>query len=135
MHNLFLGLIKEHFQGVLGYNPSGQPYYDLNSGKELFHIDLPESPYNPLPTTFEEQSSVWKIIAWLQTPFDFDQSDHVAMKQTVKRWSNVHLASLIYVAKGLGCVSMTVDTKGKDTALPLPVRSLKKVHIAEQLFD
>ncbi|KAH0578097.1 hypothetical protein H2248_005527 [Termitomyces sp. 'cryptogamus'] len=57
------------------------------------------------------------------------------MKQTVKRWSNVHLASLIYIAKGVGCISMTVDAKGKDTALPLPVKSLKKVHVAEQLLN
>ncbi|KAG5334202.1 hypothetical protein C0989_004047, partial [Termitomyces sp. Mn162] len=57
------------------------------------------------------------------------------MKQTIKWWSNAHLASLIYVAKGVHCVSSTVDAKGKDTSLPLAVKALKKVHIAEQLLD
>lgn len=135
MHNLFLGLVKEHFLGVLGYNPSARLRGQPNPGEELLHVKISESRENPLPTTHQEQSSVRKLTMWLKTPFDYDKNDHIAIKQTVKRWSNVHLASLIYVAKAVGCIPLTVDAKGKDTALPLPTKPLTKVHIAEKLLD
>ncbi|KAG5335385.1 hypothetical protein C0989_001265 [Termitomyces sp. Mn162] len=135
MHNLFLGLIKEHFHGVLGYKPSAQLWSQTNPGEVLLCVDIPESPSNPLPTTPQEQSSVHKLIVWLETPLDFAQTDRATVKQTVKQWSNVYIASLIYVAKGVGCISLTVDAKGKDAALQLLSKPLAKVHIAEKLLD
>ncbi|KAG6895792.1 hypothetical protein C0992_012533 [Termitomyces sp. T32_za158] len=135
MHNLFLGLVKEHFLGVLGYDPFTRLWGQPNPGKESLHVKILETPDNPLPTTPQEQSSVCKITAWLKTPIDFDDNDHIAIKQTVKRWSNAHLALLIYIAKGIGCILLTVHAKGKDMALPLPAKPLTKVHIDEKLLD
>lgn len=134
MHNLFLGLIKEHFQGVLGYNPSNR-LHGHQTLLESLRVEISDSPQNPIPAAPQEQTSVRKIIRWMETPIEFDQNDHIALKQTVKRWSNAHLASLIYVAKGIGCIPMTVDAQGKDASLPLPTKPLTKMHVAERLLD
>ncbi|KAF8220225.1 hypothetical protein L208DRAFT_1335077, partial [Tricholoma matsutake] len=57
MHNLFLGLIKEHFQGILGYypqrttHPTPSPHADI-------HINIPPDPTNPLPDAKGPRTSI-----------------------------------------------------------------------------
>ncbi|KAG5220444.1 Immunoglobulin G-binding protein [Salix suchowensis] len=66
MHNLFLGLIKEHFTNILGYNPKAKETEDLC---DVFPYAIEPSESNPLPSKESEQTSVDKLLLILQHPF------------------------------------------------------------------
>lgn len=126
MHNLFLGLVKEHFQGIFGYDPS-----PTGQRERSLQLEIMPSLDNPEPTEPREKSSLCKLQAWIEAPLEFERTDLDTAKRIVKWWSGAHLASLLYIAKGVGCISMTIDAKGKDASLPHPTKPLTRVHVAE----
>ena len=130
MHNLFLGLIKEHFQGILGYyppntaHPSPAPHADI-------HINISSDPTNPLPDGKEVRASVRRLISWLEEPFKFMDENSDEFKSAVKKWgkSNIHIAAFVYVGHGLNCLPQTLDSTGRNTALPF-AKKLSKTDLA-----
>ncbi|KAG5221932.1 Immunoglobulin G-binding protein [Salix suchowensis] len=60
MHNLFLGLLKEHFMNVLGYNSKMK---DAEEICDVFPYPIQPSDSNPLPIKESEQSSVDKLLS------------------------------------------------------------------------
>ncbi|KAJ7711815.1 hypothetical protein B0H16DRAFT_1231072, partial [Mycena metata] len=62
MHNLFLGLLRAHFRGILGFrasttNPPPRP---------AILISIPEDPDNPLPTKANDTKTLARAIKALQ---------------------------------------------------------------------
>ncbi|PPQ79206.1 hypothetical protein CVT26_000557 [Gymnopilus dilepis] len=107
MHNLFLGLIKEHFQNILGYNPR-QKSTESDIPRTGLVIDIPDDPRNPLPEGKHAKTGIRRLLQWLAEPFSFDENDAGAFEEVVKMWSGnrISLSALEYVARGVGCMSM-----------------------------
>jgi hypothetical protein len=124
MHNLFLGLIKEHFQGILGYQKGslrseGSPTVNLG-------IVVTDTPENPLPSAKTPRASVRRLVSWLEQPMDF--SDQDALDKIATTWgkSTVHVAAFVYVGRLVGCISSTMGSNGIDTALPFSKKASKR---------
>lgn len=121
MHNLFLGLFKEHFHAILGYQQQKKSG-DLPS----LRIVIAKDSSNPLPTKDVEQKSVTKLISWLEKSMSDDLRDSTKFEQSLKRFTNgAHLASLLYVAKGVSCPGLN----------PGPNLKITKKHVATQLLS
>jgi hypothetical protein len=118
MHNLFLGLIKEHFQGILGYYPPGSKYRPKAVTHADIHINIPLDPLNPPPEGKKTLASVRKLIRWLEEPLDFNDEGSAGFKSKAEKWgkSSVHIPAFVYVGRGLGCLPSTMDLTGRDAA-------------------
>ncbi|KAJ6497216.1 hypothetical protein C8R47DRAFT_972377 [Mycena vitilis] len=66
MHNLFLGLLKEHFRGILGFRPIKIP--PQPDPDPVLDIDLTPTEDNPLPTRENEIKSLNKALHVLRQP-------------------------------------------------------------------
>ena len=130
MHNLFLGLIKEHFQGILGYYPPNTAHPSLAPRADI-HINISSDPTNPLPDGKEVRASVRRLISWLEEPFKFTDENSDKFKSVVKKWgkSNIHVVAFVYVGRGLNCLPQTLDSTGRNTALPF-AKKLSKTDLA-----
>jgi hypothetical protein len=129
MHNLFLGLIKEHFQGILGYYPPGNAHPSPVPHADI-HINIPPDPTNPLPDAKEPRASIRKLISWLEEPFKFGDEPESSkeFESVVKKWgkSTIHVAAFVYLVRGLNCLPQTLDSTGCDTVLPFAKKLSKK---------
>lgn len=106
MHNLFLGLIKEHFHEILGFRQQ-------NSKDELvLGIVIPEDPANPVPTSENDEKDVKKGILWLEKPMELANKSEINAAE--RRFSRLRKPSLVHIALGL---SLLVP---KDFANPTP---------------
>lgn len=123
MHNLFLGLIKEHFQGVLGYRRQDAP----TSVPGSLNFIIPVDASNPLPEAKSAKQAIRRLLRWLNQPLDFDEMGGPAASTTIARWSGpgVAMASLTYVANGLGCYPAE-KTITRDGAQSVHLRPTKK---------
>ncbi|KAG6912151.1 hypothetical protein DXG01_016975, partial [Tephrocybe rancida] len=70
MHNLFLGIVKEHFQDILGYDPemkkrSRRKKQAPTTGIKL---ELAFSPDNPMPEERKAANACQGMIHWLRGP-------------------------------------------------------------------
>lgn len=117
MHNLFLGLIKEHFQNILGYGKSKKDLENIAGSCAAVVIDIdPNNPGNPPPEKPDERSGVKKLVSDLQKPLEHGRSVEETLDKMVKlltRDSNVRRTSYIYVGKGLGCLPLSMNSSGK----------------------
>ncbi|KAG5221275.1 Polyketide synthase/peptide synthetase [Salix suchowensis] len=93
MHNLFLGLLKEHFTNVLGYNSKMK---DAEEICDVFPYPIQPSDSNPLPIKESEQSSVDKLLSVLRHPLGTHPREWWA-----HHYEKYHLAALKYVCKAL----------------------------------
>lgn len=113
MHNLFLGLIREHFTGILGI---GLPAY-----REDPVITLPlDDP--PADLTVNDCKGVAKLKNLLSAPVStsFTSREHGVKKMC----SNVSSAALLFVCERLGCSLPQIEGQ-----------RLTKAHLAGNLFD
>lgn len=137
MHNLFLGLIKEHFQGILGYRRQNDASRAaaLNAAASL-QITIPLDPTNPLPDGKTQKASIRKITKLLQAPLHFDKNNKEAFAAAITRWSGPGflVAALVYIGRGVGCLPPTVQSNGRDTDLPHN-RKMSKKELAERLLS
>ncbi len=74
MHNLFLGLLKEHFRGILGFRFIKTRKSQSASADKAFHIVIPEDDSNPPPPA-DKASDVKAIITLLQQPMSVQLKD------------------------------------------------------------
>ncbi len=92
MHNLFLGLIKEHFSGILGITPA--PY------RENAVISLTLG-FLPPDLSENDVKGVEKLKRWLKAPSALTFSpDRV---KAVEKLKGVNLRSLDFVCKQIQC--------------------------------
>lgn len=115
MHNLFLGLIKEHFEGILGI---GLPAYREGA---VVMIDLGEIPDS---LSENDRKGVKKIKALLEAPIStsFPSRDEGIRKMTV----GVNAPALEFVCDQLGC---------SPPPPPSPRKKATKAQYASHLFD
>ncbi|KAJ7188213.1 hypothetical protein C8R46DRAFT_878083 [Mycena filopes] len=66
MHNLFLGLLKEHFRNILGFRPTSSP--PTPTPIDVLEINITPTALNPLPTKITELDSLRKALALLRQP-------------------------------------------------------------------
>jgi hypothetical protein len=127
MHNLFLGLIKEHFQGILGYYPP-RTTHPTPAPRVDIHINIPPDPTNPLPDAKGPRASIRRLISWLEEPFEFTDESSKEFKAVTDKWgkSTIHVAAFVYVGRGLNCLPQTLDSTGQDTKFPLTKKLSKK---------
>ncbi|CAA7270442.1 unnamed protein product [Cyclocybe aegerita] len=94
MHNLFLGLIKEHFCGILSIalpSREEEPVLDIEFGQI------------PAGFTSKERKSVKKLRKWLQAPLASTFSS--GPEQALKKMKSLHLAALKFACEQLRCPS------------------------------
>jgi hypothetical protein len=129
MHNLFLGVIKEHFQNILGNRPKSKvkPKFPITS----IHIQFPNDPTNPVPKEKPARASVRRLMKWLEEPLEDSKP---AAREAVEKLCKAHVVSLVYVGRGVGCLPHTVDQTGCDT-IDSKKRKMSKLELAKKLVD
>ncbi|KAG5324758.1 hypothetical protein C0989_011767, partial [Termitomyces sp. Mn162] len=114
MHNLFLGLIKEHFQNILGYDPDNKKRKTKKGAPaKLTVVNFHYNEANPEPDSETEPkvfNDVYTFCRWLQRPIDFS-AEGPAFDKAVKRWRNLRKEALIRMATGLG-IQLSLGDKG-----------------------
>ena len=93
MHNLFLGLIKEHLTGILGIS--------LPSRKQegpVISINFSEPPSN---FTTKEKQSLRKIHRWLSAPMSLVSADD--RNNAIKKLKGAHVKALEFACSELDC--------------------------------
>lgn len=99
MHNLFLGLIKEHFTGILGITPT--------SYREEAVIPLALGPV-PQDISESDEKGIEKLKRWLEAPAAATfSSDRL---KAVKKLKGANLRSLEFVCTQLQCSIPTQTT-------------------------
>jgi hypothetical protein len=115
MHNLFLGLIKEHFNGILGINlskPKGE--------KRAIIVNLGTRPLTLNPN---DVKGVEKLRRWLEKPVASTFPDrHLALKKL----QCVNLPALEFVCSELHC---------NVPPLPLPTKPQRNRHTKGELAE
>jgi hypothetical protein len=106
MHNLFLGLLREHFRGILGFrastaNPPPPPAID---------IFIPQDQNNPLPTQGKnDEKSVTRALKILRNRMVED-----SVETMQKGLAKCTKPALLYVVKGVSCAGLKPQmTKAK----------------------
>lgn len=129
MHNLFLGLIKEHVQVILG----SRSRESINT-----QIVIPDNPLNPLPENKTAKAGVRRLLKLMDEPLDFESEQDEKFDATLKRWitSSILVGSLVYVGRGLGCLPSTIQDNGNNT-FPSPQfrKKLSKKDLARALIN
>jgi hypothetical protein len=99
MHNLFLGLIKEHFTGILGITPT--------SYREGAVIPLALGPF-PQDISESDEKGIEKLKRWLEAPAAATfSSDRL---KAIEKLKGVNLRSLEFVCTQLQCSIPTQTT-------------------------
>jgi hypothetical protein len=133
MHNLFLGLIKEHFQGILGFRPKeAKQAGDRIKPPPAIVVEIPPDPRNPEPEEEKYVAGVHKLISCLEARLR-DRSPAFHDELTKRFARNFHLATLLYVGRGTKCLPMTLDSSGRDSAKPPGEKKMNKMDIASLL--
>ena len=116
MHNLFLGLIKEHFQNVLGYFPPETKKMQKRKRRQStneIQITIIPTEDNPLTDDHVSRKDIRKLIKYLAAPLDADQTEEVR-HALEKKWSiGVNKTALIYVTRGLNVYPNVYQRVGK----------------------
>lgn len=96
MHNLFLGLLKEHFTNILGYDAKSKEHHSDDPLDGILPCPIEPTDSNPLPAKESERSSVEKLLIVLQRPMNTHSMEwwHI-------HYGGYHLAALKYVCKAL----------------------------------
>ena len=105
MHNLFLGLIQEHFQGILGICLVKDSDSDLSP---VINITLSDNNLKDA-----ERKSLSKVLNWLTRPMNQDLMSDAGMAKWAKKFSNIHLETLKFLCQELQCAPVPVDSHKK----------------------
>jgi len=140
MHNLFLGLIKEHFQHIRGYVPRTRTdkwkkkvKSNVIKPREGLDLEIVPDDTNPAPSSPQEQKSVKALVKLLRQPLSFDRYNAPEFEKKVNAWSKFHRASLVYVGRSVGCLPDTMTLEGRDTSFPFS-KAARKSSLAHLLL-
>jgi hypothetical protein len=96
MHNLFLGLIKEHFLGILSIKCNPRPVQAVT----VLDITLSDHWKS---FTVNEQKSVNKLLTWLSAPLSATLATEPGQTLWKKRFHTLHERSLVFFCTELYC--------------------------------
>ena len=96
MHNLFLGLINEHFRTILGIELNK----DTDKTIPVVHITFTEAS---MSLSKNEQTTMKKITHWLSQPMSAALNTPEGFKTWLDRFSKQHHSVLALIASELGC--------------------------------
>jgi len=118
MHNLFLGLIKEHFQNILGYRPkkkTGQDD-DEDDASYAYAFDIHPSDSNPMPQSKRAKAAIKRLVKFIRSGITFSKDDIPEFEKELERWhtKDIQLQSLVFVAKAVGCIPEHIQPNGRD---------------------
>ena len=103
MHNLFLGLINEHFQNILGIF--------LNNNKEesspVINVHFTDLGWNTL--TKAEKKDSQRLLAWLRLPLNQQLQTMKGYNRWFKKFSGLCLMVLELASHELGCPALPSD--------------------------
>lgn len=73
---------------------------------------------------------------WLEEPLEQDSNEPVAREALEKLWSGskVHVASLVYVGRGVGCLPHTMDETGCNMDNSIK-RKMSKLELAKIMVN
>ena len=115
MHNLFLGLIKEHFIGILGISLSKQ-----TQEKPAINVSFGTLPSNLNPN---DVTGVQKLRRWLEKPISSTFPDR---SSALKKLQRVNIPALKFVCSEVRC---------NIPLLPLPTEPRRSRHTKTELAE
>jgi hypothetical protein len=104
MHNLFLGLIQEHFQGILGIRLAKVSAADTRPVLDITFSDHTGNNLNDA-----EWKSLSKALSWLTGPMNQELASELGRAKWIKKLSSLHLEALKFLCQELHCAPIAVD--------------------------
>ena len=105
MHNLFLSLINEHFQNILGIR--------LNKDKEqnspVIHMNFIDPRWESLREVEKKDSK--RLLAWLRAPLTSELNTSEGYDSWLKKFSGLRLAVLALASDEIGCLPLPTDKR------------------------
>jgi hypothetical protein len=105
MHNLFLGLINEHFQNILGIR--------LDKVKEesnpVINVNFTDPRWGTLTEVEKKDSN--RLLAWLRTPLNSELETTEGHDSWLKKFSGLRLAVLELASAEIGCPALPSDER------------------------
>ncbi|KAJ7175585.1 hypothetical protein C8R46DRAFT_1160842 [Mycena filopes] len=109
MHNLFLGLLREHFRSILGFRASATNL----SRQPAIELEIQNDPENPIPTKRKnDEGDVYRAIKSLRRRVSENPPDKLYITL-----NNYNKSSIMYIAKGLLCPVKPTMTRKQIAAL------------------
>ena len=103
MHNLFLGLINQHFQNILGYR--------LNKDKEqsdsTIKVNFMDSQWDSLKEV--EKKDCKRLLEWLRMPLNMELNMMEGHDNWLKKFSGLRLMVLQLASAELKCQALPSD--------------------------
>lgn len=118
MHNLFLGLIMEHFRGILGYELSESKAQKAKKGRHVFQVPI-DMKTNPFEGTDKQKAKVLDIIKFLASPLSLDTDEGYASATATLARSTCYQPCILYVTEALG-----IDLEGKQRKKSVLIKCL-----------
>jgi hypothetical protein len=100
MHNLFLGLINEHFQNILGIR------LDKDKEPSVSSIDVDFTDLRWESRTEAEKKDGKKLLRWLRMPLNTILDTQQGQDDWLKKFSGLRLAALRLASDELGCAAL-----------------------------
>lgn len=139
MHNLFLGLLKEHFRNILGFiskdGPKTKSKSETPTTSPALEIVIEPSKRNPLPKEANQRASLEKAIKILQQPMNRRLQDESERQKISRSLEKMHLPSAIYLAKGLSCSDLYKVKTDPNGAVKVTGKTIKKSKIIDKILD
>jgi hypothetical protein len=105
MHNLFLGLINEHFQNILGIR--------LDKVKEqtgpTINVHFTDPRWDTL--TEDEKKDAKRLVSWLRMPLNLELGTTEGRDKWLKKFSGLRLNVLQLASTEIGCPALPSDER------------------------
>jgi hypothetical protein len=105
MHNLFLGLINEHFQNILGIRLDK----DKEPSGSTINVNFTD-PQWEIQTEVEKKGGK-KLLEWLRKPLNTELNTKEGQDHWLKKFSGLHLTVLKLASDELGCRPLPSDER------------------------
>jgi hypothetical protein len=124
MHNLFLGLLKEHFRVILGFKSSttrdtSGKSKSASTSPPALDIFIEPSADNPFPREANAPGVLKKAIETLQKPLNQRMQDPSERQKIARSFLKLHVSSVIYLAKAFSCTGLY---KNEQVAKKKPIK-------------
>ena len=103
MHNLFLGLINEHFQNILGIRLDK----DKEQRSPTITIHFTDTQWDNLTETVKKDSR--RLLAWLRMPLNQELSTPEGYNSWFKKFAGLRLTVLQLASDEIGCPAIPTD--------------------------
>ena len=129
MHNLFLGLIQEHFQGILGIRLAKVSDADTRPVLDITFSDRAGNNLND-----PERKSLSKALSWLTAPMNQELASELGRAKWIKKLSSLHLNALKFLCQELHCTPIAADPRKRMMNRPDYARGIL-IWVSTHLFQ